>query len=153
MSGFAASTTHLMLGQSKDGEDQKRGLGSLAVHRIQHQINQLEATVFPLLPADFPVGDDRDLTSAHNSSTLSTIHLRPNKGMDLSLVPRIKIQEYIDETHAVAGFSTALETLKETLSKSSSQETRQYPKVTFFGTGSCIPNKTRNTSAILVELE
>ena len=141
------------MGHSKDGEDQKRGLGSLAVHRIQYQINQLEETIFPILPADFPLGDDQDLTPAHHSSTLSTFHLRPNKKIDLSLVPRIKVQEFIDQTHAVEGFSTALETLKETLSKSSSQETRQYPKITFFGTGSCIPNKTRNTSAILVELE
>lgn len=29
----------------------------------------------------------------------------------------------------------------------------QYPIITFLGTGSCIPNKCRNTSSILVTLE
>lgn len=29
---------------------------------------------------------------------------------------------------------------------------RKYPVITFLGTGSCIPNKCRNTSAILVSL-
>lgn len=29
---------------------------------------------------------------------------------------------------------------------------KEYPKILFLGTGSCIPNKTRNTSGILVKL-
>lgn len=143
-----------MLGRSNNEEDQQRGLGSIAIHRIQHQLNQLEPTVFPILPYDMQLGDDQDTAPSHECSTLSTFQLRPNKKtINLSLVPRIKIQEYIDETHAVEGFSESLEALKETLSKSTSPLNQQFPKITFFGTGSCIPNKTRNTSAILVELE
>ena len=116
MEGFSSATRHLMLGRSKNEEDQQRGLGSVAIHRIQHQLNQLEPTIFPILPADMKLGDDQAAAPPHECSTLSTFQLRPNKKfMNLSLVPRINIQEYIEETHAVEGFSASLEALKETL--------------------------------------
>jgi ribonuclease Z len=64
----------------------------------------------------------------------------------------INPQEYISETMSEAGFPEELAKLQENLGKSS-MDPAVYPRVTFLGTGSCIPNKTRNTSGILLEIK
>ncbi len=151
MNGFAASTCHLMLGMTKGGEE-KRGFGSIAVHRIQHQLHLLDSKIFPHLPFDLRVEGDSEPTE-FNCQTLTTYHLRPLKGLDSSLAPVLKPQEYINESLAQEGVQTSLDTLKSTLADLIPISNRTYPKVIFLGTGSCIPNKTRNTSAILIELE
>lgn len=51
----------------------------------------------------------------------------------------------------VNGFKESLKKLKTVIeSENLSNEVEEYPKIIFFGTGSCIPNKTRNTSAIMI---
>lgn len=52
----------------------------------------------------------------------------------------------------IDGFSTQLEKLKTSLSKYDPKKDSEYPNLVFLGTGSCIPNKARNTSAILINL-
>lgn len=53
----------------------------------------------------------------------------------------------------IDGFSAALEKLKQKLSEHTKELTIDpFPKVLFLGTGSCIPNKTRNTSGILLQM-
>ena len=151
MEGFDASACHLMLGITKNGEE-KRGFGSIAVHRIQHQLHLLDSKIFPHLPFDLRVEGDPEPTE-FNCQTLTTYHLRPLKKLDCSLVPILKPLEYVNESLAQEGFQASLDSLKSTLSDLVPISNRSYPKVTFLGTGSCIPNKTRNTSAILVELE
>ncbi len=58
MEAFPDSTHHWMMGRPDDGVDQRRGLGSVAVHRIQRKLNLLDADVFPLLPADIPMVEE-----------------------------------------------------------------------------------------------
>lgn len=143
----------MMLGFTKDGEE-RRGFGSLAVHRIQHQLHLLDSNIFPHLPFDLPVdGYPEQNESELDCQTLTTYYLRPLKKLDLSLVPILKPQDYIDESLSQEGVKSSLDTLKLALTDAVPISKRAYPKLTFLGTGSCIPNKTRNTSAILVELE
>lgn len=58
---------------------------------------------------------------------------------------------YTQETLSVEGFPEAMAELHRQL-ESMPEHRQDYPKVVFLGTGSCIPNKTRNTSGILVHL-
>lgn len=53
----------------------------------------------------------------------------------------------------VEGFSAALNELKRQISEHANNLTiKPIPKLIFLGTGSCIPNKTRNTSGILLQM-
>lgn len=152
MNRFAAGTKHLMLGITNGGE-QKRGFGSLAVHRIQHQLHLLDSQIFPHLPYDMPVEGEPEPVEL-DCQTLTTYHLRPLKKLDCSFIPVLKPQDYVNESLSQKGLKSCLEELKSTLASDLIPVSdRAFPKITFLGTGSCIPNKTRNTSAILVELE
>ncbi|XP_059059090.1 ribonuclease Z, mitochondrial [Achroia grisella] len=87
--------------------------------------------------------------------TLSVFHLRPKKTLDRSLEPKLHIQDYIQETMDVDGFVTSLEQFRrqvETI-RYTKGNVKEYPKVVFLGTGSCIPSKTRNTSGIAVQID
>lgn len=67
---------------------------------------------------------------------------------ELKLMPT----QYIEETMDVEGFRDSLQELKiNLLNGKIGLNIKNYPKVLFLGTGSCIPNKTRNTSGILIE--
>lgn len=78
-------------------------------------------------------------------------HLRPKKCIDHSLEFNLSPDEFIKEITSIDGVPEALEALKQKQMQSSPIErANQYPKVVFLGTGSCIPNKTRNVSSILV---
>jgi ribonuclease Z len=154
MDGFSATTCHLMLGTPKDGEE-RRGFGSVAVHRIQHQLHLLDSEIFPHLPFDMRVEGETEQTEAAEleCQTLTKFNLRPLQKLNMSLVPTLNPKEYVNESLAQEGFPVSLEALKSSLSDAVPISSRVYPRVTFLGTGSCIPNKTRNTSGILVELE
>ncbi|KAK9692788.1 Metallo-beta-lactamase superfamily [Popillia japonica] len=105
---------------------------------------------------------DMTLTSVQESSlsdcgclsanTLVSFHLRPRKGLDRSGELKLIPSQYIDETKSIEGFKEALQDLRLNIfNKKLGLHYKSYPKVIFFGTGSCIPNKTRNTSGILFE--
>jgi ribonuclease Z len=59
-------------------------------------------------------------------------------------------EEYIQEALDVEGLEEELLKVRRNLSIADTKSSA-YPKVTFMGTGSCIPNKNRNTSGILIE--
>lgn len=80
-----------------------------------------------------------------------TYYLQPNKKLCYDSVPRLNVKEYVDETLAIPGLAASIESLKMSYSEAIPFSERKYPKVLFLGTGSAIPNKTRNTSGILVE--
>ncbi|XP_068631532.1 ribonuclease Z, mitochondrial isoform X2 [Battus philenor] len=88
--------------------------------------------------------------------TLTMFHLRPKKELDRSAEPKLHIQDYIKETMDEEGFAQSLEQYREQVDKINSAKTyvkNDYPKVIFLGTGSCIPSKTRNTSAIVLQVD
>ncbi|KAG8225915.1 hypothetical protein J437_LFUL005951, partial [Ladona fulva] len=83
--------------------------------------------------------------------TFFNVHLRPRKGFDSSSALQLNCQEFVDETMTVDGFEKSLHDFKVKL-QTSQPSNDTYPKILFLGTGSCIPNKARNTSGILIEL-
>ncbi|KAB0794016.1 hypothetical protein PPYR_13636 [Photinus pyralis] len=83
------------------------------------------------------------------ANTFCNFHLRPKKGLDRSSELLLKPAEYIDETMAEVDFANVLNNLKTQIGAVKDTKARAYPNFVFLGTGSCIPNKTRNTSGIL----
>lgn len=71
--------------------------------------------------------------------------------MDRSAEVKLSPAEFVKEITDIEGVSEALEAIKRGhLQYTQADRSQQYPKVVFLGTGSCIPNKTRNVSSILV---
>ncbi|XP_050346444.1 ribonuclease Z, mitochondrial [Nymphalis io] len=88
--------------------------------------------------------------------TLTALHLRPRRQLDRSAEPKLHIQEYIQEAMDVDGFVESLEKFRKLVEKIRYEKNgahKEYPKVVFLGTGSCIPSKTRNTSAIVLQID
>ncbi|KAJ8979969.1 hypothetical protein NQ317_013717 [Molorchus minor] len=86
-------------------------------------------------------------------NTFCNYHLRPKKGLDRTAELKLNTVEYVSETMELDGFSDVLQKLYQDLNEMKKRLTvRDYPKILFLGTGSCIPNKTRNTSGILLTL-
>lgn len=88
---------------------------------------------------------------------LSLFHIRPAKGFDRHLEPYSNPERVIEESLSVQGLpelinSFKFQAQKLIASRSKAQRDKEYPKVITFGTGSCIPNKTRNVSANLVHI-
>lgn len=83
---------------------------------------------------------------------MTCFHLRPKKGIDRSLEATPKPSEYIKEITDLDGALESLNALKQMnpTAKEAVDRSLRYPKVVFLGTGSCIPNKTRNVSSILI---
>lgn len=66
---------------------------------------------------------------------------------------KLNIKQYLNETMGIENFPNLLKQLKYDISEKKKQLTiKKDAKILFLGTGSCIPNKTRNTSGILVKL-
>ncbi|XP_073997191.1 ribonuclease Z [Rhodnius prolixus] len=172
MDRFSVSTHHLVLNEDNTC------MGSTAVHRIQYKLNSLEPFIFPLLKdpgfsncenKHFSNGNNLKVNNGNENPTLAKsdlvnhysiingktfyrIHLRPQTCLDNSALLKIEPEEYKNEVMNIDGFSTQLEKLKTSLSKYDPKKDSEYPNLVFLGTGSCIPNKARNTSAILINL-
>ncbi|GBP34958.1 Zinc phosphodiesterase ELAC protein 2 [Eumeta japonica] len=88
--------------------------------------------------------------------TLAMFYLRPKVQLDRSAELKLLIQDYIQEPINNEGFAESLDEFKQLVDdmRQSGQirNRREYPKVIFLGTGSCIPSKTRNTSGIAVQV-
>lgn len=90
----------------------------------------------------------------HQCQTLNTVHLRPNTGLDKRSIVRINPKGYIQDVFAVDGFLDALADMQTELNARTQAlgDVEEYPRLIMLGTGSSIPNKVRNTSGILFQL-
>lgn len=158
-------------------------MGSSAVHRIQYKLNLLSSRIFPLLEdkrvdveketvtlppppkknksendnkhdiVDLPA-QSSSASTPNGVNTLFNYHLRPKKGCDSSLELKINPTEFLEETLSLEKFPAVLhEVTQQVRQMQQNLVIREYPKLVFLGTGSSIPNKTRNTSGILLQIE
>ncbi|XP_045771423.1 ribonuclease Z, mitochondrial isoform X2 [Maniola jurtina] len=127
--------------------------------------NKIAAAQFQnLISAEGSCGGDAGVCAADSLAkleliagrTLTMFHLRPKKQLDRSAEPKLHIQDYLQEAMNADGFVESLEkfrSLVDSMRYANSGAQKEYPKVVFLGTGSCIPSKTRNTSAIVVQVD
>ncbi|XP_063698529.1 ribonuclease Z, mitochondrial [Culicoides brevitarsis] len=172
ISKFPDSTVHLVANGSKSFN------GYVAAHRIQFQLNQLDPNIFPVLHEavkfentqeldesetlkkkmrlDSPIQKSVDSVSMDkffNVSTLTSFHLRPLRGLDTECEATISSKDYIKELEVTPGCLDTIANVKSEIhTKVDQSRETKYPKLVFLGTGSCIPNKTRNVSSILVHI-
>ncbi|KAF2360273.1 tRNase Z endonuclease [Trinorchestia longiramus] len=165
MDTFAPSTQHILI------NDGNMCNGSHAILRNQIKLHHIHPTLFPLLADDSILDvattsssqvdsgiqnskseeNSATVTNSDNKAverpnpidavTMMTYHMRPKTGLSWDLCPvmdRDQIQKEILDSGCKG----------ETLA----QLTKEYPEITFLGTGSAVPNKTRNVSAIFVEI-
>lgn len=81
---------------------------------------------------------------------MTCLQLRPKKCIDRSLEAWPNQNEFVKEVIDIEGMMDILESLRTYYTESTVDRQNEYPRVVFLGTGSCIPNKTRNVSSILV---
>lgn len=82
---------------------------------------------------------------------MTCFHLRPARGLDRTIETFVNSTEYLNEKLQLEGMSDALTSLKQQpVTENLEDCDSEFPKIVFLGTGSCIPNKTRNVSSILV---
>lgn len=169
MEKFTASTKHLMV------NEQNEFTGYFASHRIQRQLNELDDDVFPMLKEEHPYlanpakeinkldseasndnGASEKFKEYFELGTLSAFHLRPPKGFDRSFEPSSNPEKISEETLPDPELKQLIATYqsesKNLIFRTKSQRAQEYPRIITFGTGSCIPNKTRNVSSILVHM-
>ncbi|XP_044732048.1 ribonuclease Z, mitochondrial isoform X2 [Chrysoperla carnea] len=175
MEKFSPSTQHISLNSSG------RCLGSASIYSAQNQLNLIDPEIFPKLKSQnvndeidsdsfTSKNTDSDLNSnstvsnstsilseSSNSSmipsrSLWSYHLRPKKGLDRSNEIKNTTEEDVAEARNTEGFIDILDDLKTNLALLRLKKPKiENPYVLFLGTGSCIPNKTRNTSGILIK--
>lgn len=154
---FSPSTRHLVLNEAN------HCLGSASIHRQQYQLGSIAPDVFPLLRGTLGRVELMEETTKRRRldgpllerpATLCKYVLRPTFKLDTSEEVKLTPDEYEAEALAAEGFATAREEVHVKLAEARTKlgSSRAYPQLTFFGTGSCIPNKTRNVSGLLVRV-
>ncbi|MCL4136031.1 UNVERIFIED_CONTAM: hypothetical protein GTU68_056033, partial [Idotea baltica] len=100
---------------------------------------------------------DETLLNKCQAYTCLTYHIRPHLKIDESKKIKFNSNDFIKECYDIEGFQstydnvrTKVKAIKESIQKSTKE--RLYPNILFLGTGSCIPNKMRNTSGIVLNI-
>nr|XP_053646177.1 ribonuclease Z, mitochondrial-like isoform X1 [Cherax quadricarinatus] len=94
----------------------------------------------------------------HQATTLLTYHIRPKKKLDISNGLVLHPETYLKECYEKENFENTLLSFKAKLQAPLQEDqncgniSENYPTIVFLGTGSCIPNKTRNISGILINI-
>ncbi|XP_014614352.1 PREDICTED: ribonuclease Z, mitochondrial [Polistes canadensis] len=157
MNNFDSNTYHLIINESNTC------LGSEAVYKQQHTLNLLNPKIFPFLESkcfqnESTVNNENLNTDnnqrIHYAKTLQTIEFRPEKKFHTDTKIFIDRKIYTNQLLEIEYFSTMLEELRSNIDEQTSivLDTEEYPKFVMLGTGSSIPSKVRNTSAIFVRI-
>ncbi|XP_014213770.1 ribonuclease Z, mitochondrial [Copidosoma floridanum] len=88
--------------------------------------------------------------------TLDVFQMRPEKGLTTEKNLLIHPRMYIQETMEIDGFLDSLADLQTEINaktKALGDNLEEYPRILMLGTGSSIPNKSRNTSGILFQID
>ena len=150
MKQIGDTVDHLLLNEDNASE------GNVAANRIQTKLNLIDSFVFPLLQSNERQKTDERNESKKviNAKTLTKFNLRPKnlRGIDLETTVDYKIQEYKDEALSISDFVESLTDFHSFVSKLE-VKVQEYPEIIFLGTGSAVPSKIRNTSAIWVNID
>ncbi len=150
ISKFNESVTHIVCNEENSTQS------FVAANRLQIQLNLIDDYIFPLLNC---VRNDSTTHSTNSdklifSPALLRYHLRPSnlKGLDNESILSINCETFREEALSNKEF---VESLKQFHSQSSilNNEIQEYPEILFMGTGSAMPGKVRNTSAIWVNID
>lgn len=89
------------------------------------------------------------------TKVLHSLRLRPDVYLDTTQELKLQPNNYINEVYEIDGLEDALTELQSNITAKTKLlgEMFEYPKIVILGTGSCIPNKTRNTSGILLRID
>lgn len=159
MKKFSVNTQNIIINENNNCYNYE------ALHRIQHQLTLLNSNIFPMLhdkkfDDELPGDIDRvfldDGLKIHRAKTLNSIHLRPLNGLDSSMVVKVDREADVKEVFDIEGFNETLEELKRNMEKQkliNHVNKKEFPKLLVLGTGSCIPNKVRNTSGLLLRID
>lgn len=121
------------------------------VAESENKLNNVSISGNTSPPHKSPI--DTTQSKVIQGKTFCTVNLRPSTTIDTSNKLILQPEEYINETLHVKRFREALHEMERQLTKlTRPADTKEYPKILFLGTGSCIPNKTRNTSGILLQI-
>ena len=125
----------------------------VAANRLQIQLNAIDSFMFPLLNCVEPQ-EQNVSNGCPKTATLTKFHLRPKalRGLDLTGVVNIDIDAFRNEYLANTPFVDNLAEFRSFQSQIDDQ-TVDFPEVIFLGTGSMIPSKVRNTSAIWLNID
>ena len=141
------STQHMALNEDNPSE------ANVAVNRIQTKLNLIDSFVFPLL--HLHKCEDNSESKVIKTKTLTKYRLRPKniRGIDLETVANIDEHLFREEALSNTSFVDNLNEFQSFVSKQKDVKIQDYPEIIFLGTGSAVPSKVRNTSAIWVNID
>ncbi|XP_043260367.1 ribonuclease Z, mitochondrial [Colletes gigas] len=148
---FPQSTQHILL------NDENYCMGSEAVYKNQHILNLLHPEIFPLLKEDcFKKDKNTEKSNIHRGRTMQTLDVLPYFKR-MKCIVFSNPDKYINEIFSTPEFEDELTKLKKNIKIKTAElellDTPEYPRIVMLGTGSSIPNKVRNTSAILLRVD
>ncbi|XP_014470269.1 PREDICTED: ribonuclease Z, mitochondrial [Dinoponera quadriceps] len=151
MEKFSSYTRHIIV------NEENKCMGTESSHKRQHQLHMLHPEIFPFLNADSFQKKTRagDPCIVHRSRTNHTVHLLPELKFDTENEVSLHPKEYVNEIFEVNGFLDALAELQTNINAQTKALSivNDYPKILVLGTGSSIPNKVRNTSGIILQID
>jgi ribonuclease Z len=153
MAKFGVDTIHVLL------NDHSAGFSSQDVLIYTKKLHMVAPGLFPplwkLCQTDF-AGEDLSETFAGlgvvSAQSAMRFQLRPHMGPDPSEMKAFDEEAVAKEVLAMEGVSELIEKAHADMKKVD-ESAPAFPRITFLGTGSSVPNKYRCVSAILVEVE
>ncbi|XP_054159662.1 ribonuclease Z, mitochondrial-like [Oppia nitens] len=149
MRNFGDSVNHLFINEDNPIQSY------IGANRLQIKLNLIDSFIFPLLHCidNNEIHRNSQLNSFKSTKTLLKYHLRPanDKGFDDKTVVNIDVNGIREEALANTSFMESKSLYQ--IQQQNSSQIKEYPEIIFLGTGSAVPSKVRNTSAIWVNID